>query len=216
MCQLWIEAAAADDGDELLALVEDEEPGPAGRRSASPRSARAGPRCWCTPTTQRLRRLAVLDAVINNADRKGGHLLPAAGRPALRHRPRGDLQRRGQAAHPAVGLGRGAADGRGASRCSTGSARRWPPASRSAARLAELITAAEIDAAARPGRRRCCGPGRTRSRAGSGRPFPGRRSEPPYGSGCARSRTGGLRKTAYPAIRCPVRFVSGTSVRLGS
>ena len=27
---------------------------------------------------ERLRRLAVLDAVINNADRKGGHLLPAA------------------------------------------------------------------------------------------------------------------------------------------
>ncbi len=27
----------------------------------------------------RLRRMAVLDAVVNNADRKGGHLLPAAG-----------------------------------------------------------------------------------------------------------------------------------------
>ena len=27
---------------------------------------------------ERLRRLAVLDAVINNADRKGGHLLPTA------------------------------------------------------------------------------------------------------------------------------------------
>ncbi|MGF1428722.1 SCO1664 family protein [Kitasatospora sp. LaBMicrA B282] len=30
------------------------------------------------PDDRRLRRLAVLDAVLNNADRKGGHLLPAA------------------------------------------------------------------------------------------------------------------------------------------
>ena len=30
---------------------DGEEPGRAGRPSASPRSARAGPRCWCTPTT---------------------------------------------------------------------------------------------------------------------------------------------------------------------
>ena len=54
MVQLWIEApAGTDDGDRaLLALVEDEEPGRAGRPSASPRWARGGRRCWCTPTTR--------------------------------------------------------------------------------------------------------------------------------------------------------------------
>ena len=33
---------------------------------------------WCTPTTPTLRRMAVFDAVANNADRKGGHVLRAA------------------------------------------------------------------------------------------------------------------------------------------
>jgi uncharacterized repeat protein (TIGR03843 family) len=47
MCQLWIDV---DDEVDLLALV----------RSAHPL----------------LRRMAVFDAVVNNADRKGGHLLP--------------------------------------------------------------------------------------------------------------------------------------------
>ena len=49
MCQLWIEA---DETVDLAALV---------RSPAEP-----------------LRRMAVFDAVINNADRKGGHLLPLA------------------------------------------------------------------------------------------------------------------------------------------
>ena len=76
MCQLWIEG---EPGSELLALVDGEEAaGRAGRPSGSRRSGTGRPRFWCTPTTERLRRLAVLDAVVNNADRKGGHLLPAA------------------------------------------------------------------------------------------------------------------------------------------
>ena len=36
-----------------------------------------------------LRRIAVFDAIINNADRKGGHLLPTDGRTDLGNRPRG-------------------------------------------------------------------------------------------------------------------------------
>ena len=47
MCQLWIDV---DGGVDLAALVRSE--------------------------SAQLRRMAVLDAVINNADRKGGHLLP--------------------------------------------------------------------------------------------------------------------------------------------
>jgi uncharacterized repeat protein (TIGR03843 family) len=49
MCQLWIEV---EEGVDLGALVQSEHPD--------------------------LQRLALLDAVINNADRKGGHLLPTA------------------------------------------------------------------------------------------------------------------------------------------
>jgi uncharacterized repeat protein (TIGR03843 family) len=49
MCQLWIEAESSVD---LEALVRS--------------------------TIEPLRRMAVFDAVINNADRKGGHLLPVA------------------------------------------------------------------------------------------------------------------------------------------
>ena len=103
MCQLWIEA------------VEEEpaaRPGGggrtgdrAGRRSVEAEVGEGRTALLVHADDERLRRLAVLDAVINNADRKGGHLLPAAGRPALRHRPRRHLPHRGQAAHPAVGLG---------------------------------------------------------------------------------------------------------------
>ena len=47
MCQLWIDT---DQGVDLMDLVRSRHPG--------------------------LRRMAVFDAVVNNADRKGGHLLP--------------------------------------------------------------------------------------------------------------------------------------------
>jgi uncharacterized repeat protein (TIGR03843 family) len=47
MCQLWIDV---DDSVDLVGLVRSPD--------------------------ERLRRIAVLDAVLNNADRKGGHLLP--------------------------------------------------------------------------------------------------------------------------------------------
>src|SRR5207245_10077536 len=47
MCQLWIDI---DDSVDLAALARSDHP--------------------------QLRRMAVFDAVVNNADRKGGHLLP--------------------------------------------------------------------------------------------------------------------------------------------
>src|SRR5665213_1738597 len=50
MCQLWIDI---DEDADVLALLHSDDPG--------------------------LQRLAVFDAVVNNADRKGGHLLPAPG-----------------------------------------------------------------------------------------------------------------------------------------
>ncbi|MFF2509891.1 SCO1664 family protein [Streptomyces sp. NPDC058086] len=77
MCQLWVEALPEADGDGLLALVEAEEP-EAGWKAIGFAEVGEGETALLVHADDvRLRRLAVLDAVINNADRKGGHLLPA-------------------------------------------------------------------------------------------------------------------------------------------
>lgn len=78
MCQLWIEAAPQDeDAPGLLALVEDEEPGEGWKPVVLAEVAEGRTALLVHADDPRLRRLAVLDAVINNGDRKGGHLLPA-------------------------------------------------------------------------------------------------------------------------------------------
>ncbi|MFE9838916.1 SCO1664 family protein [Streptomyces sp. NPDC005551] len=74
MCQLWIEGEA---GSELLALVDGEEPGAGWKAIAFADVGEGRTALLVHADDERLRRLAVLDAVINNADRKGGHLLPA-------------------------------------------------------------------------------------------------------------------------------------------
>ena len=76
MVQLWIDV---DEAVDPWDLVERSDPG--------------------------LRPMAVFDAIVNNADRKGGHILPAE-RPPLRRRPRDLLLRRAEAAHGPVGLAR--------------------------------------------------------------------------------------------------------------
>ncbi|MEU3997811.1 SCO1664 family protein [Streptomyces fungicidicus] len=75
MCQLWIETAP---GAELLALVDGEEPEPGWRAVGFAEVGEGRTALLVHADDERLRRLAVLDAVINNADRKGGHLLPTA------------------------------------------------------------------------------------------------------------------------------------------
>ncbi|GAA3860372.1 SCO1664 family protein [Streptomyces lacrimifluminis] len=75
MCQLWIDAEA-DEGGRLLALVDGEEPGPGWKAIAFAEVGEGKTALLVHADDERLRRLAVLDAVINNADRKGGHLLP--------------------------------------------------------------------------------------------------------------------------------------------
>ncbi|MFW6719138.1 SCO1664 family protein [Streptomyces sp. MAR4 CNY-716] len=101
MCQLWIPAAddadpdgagaSADPGDAadtggpvpagagLLALVEGDEPGTGWKAVGFAETGEGRPALLVHADDARLRRLAVLDAVINNGDRKGGHLLPAPG-----------------------------------------------------------------------------------------------------------------------------------------
>lgn len=51
MCQMWIEPSAAEDGEGSSPSWRARSPPRAGRRSVSPRSAKAGRPCSCTPTT---------------------------------------------------------------------------------------------------------------------------------------------------------------------
>ncbi|MDT3399795.1 SCO1664 family protein [Streptomyces sp. B1866] len=81
MCQLWIEAADGEDDDRaprLLALVDGDEPGPGWKAVGHAEVGDGRTALLVHADDPRLRRLAVLDAVINNGDRKGGHLLPTA------------------------------------------------------------------------------------------------------------------------------------------
>ncbi|WP_180989590.1 SCO1664 family protein [Streptomyces cahuitamycinicus] len=73
MCQLWVEVTP---GAELLALVDGEEPEPGWKAVGFAEVGEGRTALLVHADDERLRRLAVLDAVINNADRKGGHLLP--------------------------------------------------------------------------------------------------------------------------------------------
>jgi uncharacterized repeat protein (TIGR03843 family) len=73
MCQLWIEATPESD---LLALVAGEEPADGWKAIGFAEVGEGETALLVHADDVRLRRLAVLDAVINNADRKGGHLLP--------------------------------------------------------------------------------------------------------------------------------------------
>ncbi|MFJ8733115.1 SCO1664 family protein [Streptomyces bauhiniae] len=75
MCQLWIEVST---DAELLALAEGEEAGPGWKAIGLAEVGEGRTALLVHADDDRLRRLAVLDAVINNADRKGGHLLPTA------------------------------------------------------------------------------------------------------------------------------------------
>ncbi|MET8943633.1 SCO1664 family protein [Streptomyces sp. NPDC004542] len=74
MVQLWVDAAP---DAELLALVDGEEPEPGWKAIGFAEVGEGRTALLVHADDERLRRLAVLDAVINNADRKGGHLLPA-------------------------------------------------------------------------------------------------------------------------------------------
>ncbi|MFC9606569.1 SCO1664 family protein [Streptomyces niveus] len=79
MCQLWIEADESDTAPQLLALVEEQEPADGWKAIGFAEVGEGRTALLVHADDPRLRRLAVLDAVINNGDRKGGHLLPGAG-----------------------------------------------------------------------------------------------------------------------------------------
>jgi len=76
MVQLWIDQPDEPaEGGELLALVEGEEPGDGWKAVGFAEVGEGRTALLVHADDTRLRRLAVLDAVINNGDRKGGHLL---------------------------------------------------------------------------------------------------------------------------------------------
>ncbi|MCX5534585.1 SCO1664 family protein [Streptomyces sp. NBC_00006] len=76
MVQLWIDTPEeVDEGDGLLALVDGEEPGEGWKAIGFAEVGEGRTALLVHADDTRLRRLSVLDAVINNGDRKGGHLL---------------------------------------------------------------------------------------------------------------------------------------------
>ncbi|MCX4694236.1 SCO1664 family protein [Streptomyces sp. NBC_01408] len=78
MVQRWIETPEGETpGAAMLALVEGEEAGEGWKPVAFAEVGEGRTALLVHADDPRLRRLSVLDAVINNGDRKGGHLLPA-------------------------------------------------------------------------------------------------------------------------------------------
>ncbi|MBT2472673.1 SCO1664 family protein [Streptomyces sp. ISL-66] len=76
MVQQWIETGESPQAG-LLALVDGEEAGEGWRPVAFAEVGEGRTALLVHADDERLRRISVLDAVINNGDRKGGHLLPA-------------------------------------------------------------------------------------------------------------------------------------------
>ena len=68
----------ADDAVPLLGFVPRTRCRRTGSRWPRPGTRTTARTCWPTPTTSALARMALFDAVVNNADRKGGHVLPTA------------------------------------------------------------------------------------------------------------------------------------------
>jgi uncharacterized repeat protein (TIGR03843 family) len=88
MCQLWIDTPDGDDNDLLALLPEDFDEDPADQAAAAQwrpiLSVELGdgrPAVLAHRADERLRRIAAFDAVANNADRKGGHLLVGTAEP---------------------------------------------------------------------------------------------------------------------------------------
>ncbi|MFK8905713.1 SCO1664 family protein [Streptomyces sp. YS-3] len=149
MVQLWIEPPTgeteASGQDGLLALVEGEEPGEGWKPVGLADVGEGRTALLVHADDERLRRLAVLDAVINNGDRKGGHLLPAEGGRlyGIDHGVTFNVDDKlrtllwGWAGEPLTGEAVAAL---------TRLAAALAPGEPLATRLAELITAAELDA----------------------------------------------------------------------
>ena len=107
MVQIWVDT---DDERELVDVCTPKEVPPGWLGVLRARGdARPSPPCSRTPTPPALRRMAAFDVVVNNADRKGGHVLAGVDGHLYGVDHGLTPARRGQAAHGAVGVGRAAA-----------------------------------------------------------------------------------------------------------
>jgi uncharacterized repeat protein (TIGR03843 family) len=77
MCQLWIDEDRQT-GDPLVDFVPAKRVPAGWRRIAAARDDSGRPYVLAHADDPRLARMALFDAVINNADRKGGHILPTS------------------------------------------------------------------------------------------------------------------------------------------
>ncbi|GII22507.1 phosphatidylinositol kinase [Planosporangium mesophilum] len=73
MCQLWIDEERQD--EPLLGFVPNRDVPAGWRRVAAARDERGRPYALAHADDPRLARMAIFDAVVNNADRKGGHVI---------------------------------------------------------------------------------------------------------------------------------------------
>jgi uncharacterized repeat protein (TIGR03843 family) len=73
MCQLWIDEERQD--EPLLGFVPTRQVPTGWRQVAAARDERGHPYSLVHADDPRLARMAIFDAVINNADRKGGHVI---------------------------------------------------------------------------------------------------------------------------------------------
>jgi uncharacterized repeat protein (TIGR03843 family) len=76
MVQLWIDEDRQDDETQLLGFVPVRKVPAGWHRIISARDDRGRPYVLAHADDPRLLRMAVFDAVANNADRKGGHVIP--------------------------------------------------------------------------------------------------------------------------------------------
>ncbi len=102
-CQIWVDEP--DDIEPMVGFVPADELPPAWLRVSAAKDETGRRYLLAHADDPNLARMALFDAVVNNADRKGGHVLRNADGPPVRGGPRGVLPRRRQAAHRAVGLG---------------------------------------------------------------------------------------------------------------
>jgi uncharacterized repeat protein (TIGR03843 family) len=73
MCQLWIDEERQD--EPLLGFVPTRQVPTGWRRVAAARDEQGDPYALAHADDPRLARMAIFDAVVNNADRKGGHVI---------------------------------------------------------------------------------------------------------------------------------------------
>ena len=104
--QLWVEQESDEPGAGVVDVVRRDRV-PAGWLHVLDAQDGAGePVCLVHADHADLARMAALDVVLNNADRKGGHVLDDGAGGLVGRRPRADLQRGREAPDRAVGLGR--------------------------------------------------------------------------------------------------------------